>query len=110
VATFANLLRRVGIQRGHPNDRLATGGSDVRDVDFRIPNMVCDGCAEKIDGVLLALPGVREVRPNVPQKCIRVRFEPTMVDLQQLKDAVTTAGFTAVEAEAPLAADPGKSP
>jgi copper chaperone CopZ len=97
---LANLLRRVGIQRGRPNDdRTATGASDVSDVDFRIPNMVCEGCAEKIDGVLLALPGVREVRPNVPQKRIRVRFEAARVGLQQLKDAITTAGFTAVEAE-----------
>ncbi len=86
------------MQRRHANDGTATGGSDVTDIDFRIPNMVCEGCAEKIEGVLQALPGVREVRPNVPQKRIRVRFEPTRVDLQQLKDAMTTAGFAAVEA------------
>lgn len=88
------------MQLGHENDnRTATGDSDVRDVDFRIPNMVCEGCAEKIDGVLLALPGVREVRANVPQKRIRVRFEPTRVDFQQLKDSVTMAGFTVVETQ-----------
>ena len=63
--------------------------------------MVCEGCAEKIDDALQAIPGVRDIRPNVPQKRIHVRYEPARVDLQRLKDRLAVAGFTAVDTEGP---------
>lgn len=60
--------------------------------------MVCEGCAEKIGDSLNLLPGVRDVRSTVAEKRVRVRYEPTNLHSQDLKDAVARAGFTAVDA------------
>jgi copper chaperone CopZ len=60
--------------------------------------MVCEGCSEKIAGALTPIAGVREVKSKVPQKHVYVRYEPSRVKEQQLKDALLGVGFTAVEA------------
>jgi copper chaperone CopZ len=56
--------------------------------------MACEGCAENIDDVLQALAGVHEVRPDVSKKRVRVSFEPGRVSVQQLRNALTAAGYT----------------
>ena len=75
----------------------AAEAGSLAEVEFSVPNMVCEGCAEKIGTVLRALPGVREVKPKVPQKRVVVRFEPHRVQEPQLKDAMDKGGFVAVE-------------
>jgi P-type Cu+ transporter len=69
----------------------------LAEVEFLVPNMVCEGCAEKISSALRELPGVREVTPKVGQKHIYVRYEPQTVQEPRLKEAVDRSGFTAVE-------------
>ncbi len=68
------------------------------EVEFLVPNMHCEGCAEKISTALTALPGVREVKPKVPQKHISVRYEPARLPAQQLKETLDKAGFAPIEA------------
>ena len=92
MGRLRSLFRRVGAQPGYPNDNDPAAGAQVASVEFHIPDMACEGCAENIDGVLHALSGVREVRPNVAKKRIRVSFEPERVNVQQLRDALTPAG------------------
>jgi copper chaperone CopZ len=58
----------------------------------------CCGCASKIKTTLLALRGVREVKPKVKQKHMMVRHEPAKIQEQQLESAVEKIGFAAVEA------------
>jgi len=98
VSIFAILvntlrIRRIDLER----EEVAEGGS-LAELEFLVPNMVCEGCAEKISTVLRAVPGVREVRPKVGQKHVYVSYEPAKVQGQQLRDAVGGAGFTVVEA------------
>lgn len=92
-----HLLSGLGIGRGQ-DYRDDAEGAPLANAEFLIPNMVCEGCCEKIDLALKSLPGVRDVRSNVAQKRIRVRYEPANVDPTQLKNAVVQAGFTAIEA------------
>jgi len=98
VGSFGNFLHRLGIHRTYSNRGDLAEGEPAADVEFRISNMVCEGCAEKIDETLRSITGVREIRANVPQKRIRVRYEPTKVQAEQLKNAVNQAGFQAVDA------------
>lgn len=98
MGRVAILLQRLGIRAERSTRGDVVGGAPVADVEFRIPNMVCEGCAEKIDLALHSLSGVREIRSDVRQKRILVRYEPTKVRPEQLRDAVNQAGFTAVEA------------
>jgi len=98
VSMFANLLTTLGIRRVAPGREEVTPPRPLADREFLVPNMVCEGCAEKIAGALTSIPGVRDVRPKVPQKRIRVRYEPEKVREQQLKDALSKIGFTALDA------------
>ena len=98
LSIFAILLHTLRI-RGVNLEREDTAESgSLADMEFLVPNMVCEGCAEKITTALKAVPGVREVRSKVPQKHIYVQYEPGHVQKEQLKETVGKAGFTAVEA------------
>jgi len=92
-----HLLNRLGVGRGQ-GERDDVEGGPFANAEFLIPNMICEGCCEKIDLALKSLDGVRDVRPNVVHKRIRVQYEPAKVDAARLKKAVVQAGFTAVEA------------
>ena len=94
---FANLLNKVGVHRRDRGREEVTATGPLADWEFLIPNMVCEGCAERIAGALTSIPGVRDVKPKVPQKRIRVRYEPGQVREQQLRDALTKIGFEAAD-------------
>lgn len=64
---------------------------------FKITNMVCEGCAEKISTILKALPGVKEIKSKVFQKQIHVHHFAQQVKQDELKKALETAGFSAIE-------------
>ena len=98
MSRIGNLLHRFGIQARESKGGDAAVGGPLADAEFRVPNMVCEGCAEKLDEALRSLAGVHQIRSNVAQKRIHVRYEPAKVRPEQLKDAVNRAGFTAVEA------------
>ena len=74
------------------------GTGPLSQVEFLVPSMVCDRCAEKIRRALTAIPGVQTVKPKLWQKRVRVRYESTKVRDSQIKDALVAAGFSAVEA------------
>lgn len=98
VSIFAILLNTLRIRGIDLQREELTETGPLADVEFLVPNMVCEGCAEKIGTALSALPGVREVKSRVPQKRVHVSYEPAKVQEQQLKDAVNKVGFTALAA------------
>ena len=98
MSIVADLLNTLGIRRVDLGREEVSATGPLADREFLVPNMVCEGCAEKIEGALTSMPGVREVRSKVPQKRIRVRYEPGKVREQQLKDALGNIGFTVLDA------------
>jgi copper chaperone CopZ len=100
MADLGNPFRRRRGDLDTATDLPESGNAEpVGDVELQIPDMVCERCAEKLEDALHAIDGVREVRPNVRQKRVRVRYEVARVHLQQLKDAVSSAGFSPVDAD-----------
>ena len=83
----------LGLCRIDPGREEVTATAPLGDREFLVPNMVCEGCAEKIAETLTSIPGVRDVKPKVPQTCIRVRYEPGKAGDQQIKDALGRIGF-----------------
>ena len=63
------------------------------EVEFSVPTMVCDGCAERMRNVLGRLPGVRQVRPKLWSKRVIVRYAPGATTEDQLRAALEEAGF-----------------
>lgn len=98
MGTIASFLRRLRGANGPAHDSALGFNAETVDLELCIPNMVCEGCAEKIEDALQALAGVRQVRPDVGRKLIRVSFESNRINAQQLKGALAAAGFTAAEA------------
>lgn len=64
---------------------------------FRIPNMVCDGCAERIRNTLTSLVGVRGVNVGVWRKRVRVSFDPMRVGRPAIVRALEQANFHVAE-------------
>ena len=64
---------------------------------FKISNMVCEGCAEKIITALTALPGVKDVKLKVMQKQVQVNYYPEQINQEKLKSVLEKEGFNAVE-------------
>ena len=87
-------IRTIKLDRGQEP---APEANTLAQVEFSVPNMVCEGCAGAISAKLGQLPGVQEVKPKVAQKQVYVQYQPGQVQQQQLVDALAESGFTAVE-------------
>ena len=96
LSIFAILLSTMRIRMLSFERQAAVEDGTLAEVEFAVPNMVCEGCAQKIGLVLGAVPGVREVKSKVPQKHVYVRYEPKRVTESDLMEAVDRSGFTAV--------------
>jgi copper chaperone CopZ len=95
-AYFFEAVKGVGHQVGKRPD--IAEGEPLADVEWVVPNMVCEGCAEKISAALGPIAGVREVKPKVSRKRVLIRYEPAKVREQELKEALGQAGFNGVKA------------
>ncbi len=69
----------------------------LTETKFKITNMVCEGCAEKITASLKDVSGVKEVKAKVFQKQIIVHHFAEEVKQDKLKRVLENAGFNAVE-------------
>lgn len=89
-------IRRVDLEREDlaepaPAERLA-------EAEFVVPSMHCEGCASKITTALSPIAGVKEVRAKVTQKRVYVRYEPSVLGEEDIKESLADSGFTAVDA------------
>lgn len=64
---------------------------------FKISNMVCEGCAEKITTMLKALPGVKEIKSKVFQKQIEVNYNSALIRQEDIKKILENEGFNPIE-------------
>lgn len=67
----------------------------MAEVEFKVAGMSCGGCARNVTGVLQALPGVNSAQVSVDEAMARVSFDPALVSLEQLRQAVEAGGFDA---------------
>jgi len=70
-------------------------GGELSEIEFSVPSMACNGCADKIRRKLTALPGVEAVKPRLWRKRVRVRFDPAKVEDAQIRAALDAAGYRA---------------
>ncbi len=97
LSIFAILLNTLRIRTLKLETSKEEHAASVAEITFKIPNMVCEGCAETITSALKGLPGIQEVKPKVLQKQVYVRYESGKLQQQEVKDSIGNAGFTAVE-------------
>lgn len=71
--------------------------SAMRNAELVIQGMHCDGCAKTVEALLAAEPGVKMASASYAGGAARVIFDPAMVELPALIQAVERAGFRARE-------------
>lgn len=71
--------------------------NSITETTFKIPNMVCEGCAEKITTTLKALPGVKTVKSKAFQKQVQVNYHPEQINQEELKKVLEKEGYPVVE-------------
>lgn len=57
--------------------------------------MVCEGCEQRVEHALRALPGVHRVRAKARNQRIEVLFDATKVDAAPIAERVSEAGYQA---------------
>lgn len=62
-------------------------------VTFSVSGMTCASCVRSIERTLTKVPGVENASVNLATEMAWVTFDPAIVDLPQLKDAVAKAGY-----------------
>ena len=71
----------------------AQSADPLTEVTLAVPGMVCDGCAERIRGLLAGMPGVEKVQTRPWRKQVHVRFDTSRVRAKEITDALGQAGF-----------------
>ena len=71
------------------------GGNDTMEKKINIEGMMCQHCVAHVEKALTALGGVSSVKADLEGKCATVTLAAPVSD-QELKDAVTQAGYEVV--------------
>jgi copper chaperone len=61
---------------------------------LRVDGMHCGSCALLIDDALEDLPGVRNTRTSVKQRCSVVEVDPTACSVEAVIAAIRELGYT----------------
>jgi Cu+-exporting ATPase len=71
----------------------------MRNVEMGVRGMTCANCTARVERALRALPGVAEAVVNLATERASVRYDETVLDADQLAQAVTDAGYTPLPLE-----------
>lgn len=66
---------------------------NMKEANFRIEGMHCEGCAQTIEALLGAEPGVRRVAVSFQAREAQVQFDPNAIDDGQIVAAIERAGY-----------------
>ena len=59
-----------------------------------VTGMKCGGCENNVTTKLLSLPGVISAKASHQAKQIDVEYDPLQIDLDEIEDTISSAGFT----------------
>lgn len=61
---------------------------------LKVGGMACDGCAENVQTLLTALPGVTQCSVSYDTKQATLQYNPSRVTLAQMQTAVRASDFS----------------
>ena len=81
-----------------PARRPRRGGKrgNMKDANFKIEGMHCEGCAQTIEALLGVEPGVQRATVSFKAHGAQVRFDPNAIDDGQIAAAIERAGYKVV--------------
>ena len=66
---------------------------------LNVPDISCGHCQATIRKALLQLPGVNSVIVRIPTKLVTVEYDPTIVDLDRMKEVLAEEDYPVESAE-----------
>jgi len=69
------------------------GEFSLTEMEWSVPSLDDEGCAEELQTVLEEITAVRGVRVNMRQKTVLVGFDADYISTKQLTAAMNRAGF-----------------
>ncbi len=66
----------------------------IQDVVLSVPDVSCAHCVRAIDGALGVLTGVESVLTDIPTKSVHLRYDPSLLSMQQIETALDDVGYT----------------
>ncbi len=79
-----------------------------KEVSIPIEGMTCAACASRIERVVGKLEGISVASVNFATEKATVRYNPSKVRISEIKQAITKAGYKALEIESQAAVDEDK--
>lgn len=78
---------------------------NVREITLPILGMTCASCANTIEKFVKKLDGINEVSVNFATEKARVVYDSSSTRISAIKDAISKAGYQALEVEAEVQSD-----
>ena len=69
----------------------------MKKIVLGIEGMHCDGCVNRLTKVLKALDGVVDAKVSLENKSVEIEYDENELELDDIKQAVSDAGFEAKE-------------
>ena len=60
---------------------------------LNVPDISCGHCQATIQGALGAIPGIESVSIDIPTKKVSVRYDPTVVGPDRMKEALADEDY-----------------
>lgn len=60
---------------------------------LNVPDISCGHCQAMITGALAPIPGVDSVNVDIPTKKVTVRYDPRIVGLDRMKEALADEDY-----------------
>lgn len=70
--------------------------ADIREVTF-VTSIDCKNCVKKIEAKLPYEKGVKDLKINLEDKTIRIKYDSSKTDKEKLAAAIVKLGYTAEE-------------
>ncbi len=66
---------------------------------FKVSGITCLDCVTHIANSVKQLPGARKISGNLTQNTVKVGFDPDVVSVEQIIQAIETAGYKVASIE-----------
>jgi copper chaperone len=64
-----------------------------------VPDISCGHCERTITNALAPLEGVRGIAVSIPHKRVHVEYDPTVVDVERMKEILADEDYPVATAE-----------
>lgn len=97
ISIFSILMNTLRIRTLKLESISSKTQATVAETSFKVSNMVCGGCAEKITDILKKVEGVGKVKTKVMDKLVKVEFNPQQTNEENLEAALKKSGYTTLK-------------